>query len=206
MLNTFNILLQGTDISFSIFSDLPNAFFLRFAIDLVTVFVLIRGVYYTSYKKTDLFLTFFSFNLVIFLVTFMLNKVNLSMGAAFGLFAVFSILRFRTEGIGSKDMTYLFLVIALGLISAVSVGTPLELLLLNSVILIVVVFIEKKIFFQREAHKKLIYDRPKLLAPNLKSELLEDIKTKTGFPIHRVEVLEIDLIKDSAHILIFYYD
>src|SRR4051812_3086875 len=92
----------------------------RFLIDIVSVFILLRLVYYRVYKRSDLFFTFFIFNIVIFLICFLLNKVNISMGAAFGLFAVFSMLRYRTEDISIKDMSYLFLVIAIGLIAAVA--------------------------------------------------------------------------------------
>ena len=86
----------------------------RYVLNLMLAVFLIRGLYYTNYKRIDLFLTFFSFNNIIFFVSYMLNKVELSTGAAFGLFAVFSILRYRTEGISAKDMTYLFLNIAIG--------------------------------------------------------------------------------------------
>ena len=92
----------------------------RILIDLASVFILIRFVYYPIYKHRELFFTFFIFNIIIFLICFLLNKVELSMGAAFGLFAVFSMLRYRTEDISIKDMTYLFLVIAIGLIAAVT--------------------------------------------------------------------------------------
>ena len=92
----------------------------RFVIDLLSVFLLIRLIYYRIYKNSEYFFTYFIFNIVIFLISFLLNKVELSMGAAFGLFAVFSMLRYRTEDISIKDMTYLFLVIAMGLIAAVT--------------------------------------------------------------------------------------
>jgi hypothetical protein len=92
----------------------------RLLIDLTAVFILVRFIYYPIYKHRELFFTYFIFNIVIFLISFLLNKVDLSMGAAFGLFAVFSMLRYKTEEIAIKDMTYLFLVIALGLVSAVT--------------------------------------------------------------------------------------
>jgi hypothetical protein len=89
----------------------------RFLIDILFMLILMRFVYYKFYKRSDLFFTFFIFNIVIFLISFLLNKVELSMGAAFGLFAVFSMLRYRTEDISIKDMSYLFLVIAIGLVA-----------------------------------------------------------------------------------------
>ena len=86
-------------------SLLQGDFLPRLAIDLACVFALVRLVYHRTYRRADLFLTFFSFNLVIFLIAFVLNSTEMSMGAAFGLFAVFSMLRYRTEGISTTDMT-----------------------------------------------------------------------------------------------------
>ena len=107
---------------YDVFNKLGLKFFIRLFINLSTVFVLINVIYVRYNKKHDFIFTYYTFNLVIFLITFLLNKVEMSMGAAFGLFAVFSMLRYRTEDILMKDMTYLFLCIALGLINAVSKG------------------------------------------------------------------------------------
>src|SRR5215213_9712988 len=112
--------MQAMDIGFGLQTGLQDGFLIRLALDLACVFILMRGIYYRTYHRTDLFLTFFSLNLVIFLIAFVLNSAEMSMGAAFGLFAVFSMLRYRTEGISATDMTYLFLGNALGLMLAVS--------------------------------------------------------------------------------------
>jgi Domain of unknown function (DUF4956) len=85
---------------------LNRSFFVSVAIDLMCMFILTRGIYFRHYRRSDLFLTYFSFNLVIFLLAYSLNRVELTMGAAFGLFAVFSMLRYRTENISARDMTY----------------------------------------------------------------------------------------------------
>src|SRR5437867_3971410 len=120
------MLLSGINVPLSLqtgiaFLDGPSpALPVRFAIDIVCAFVLVRGIYFRQYRRADLFLMFFSFNVSIFLITFLLNQVEMTMGAAFGLCAVFSMLRYRTENLSAKDMTYLFLVIALGLIMAVT--------------------------------------------------------------------------------------
>ena len=96
-----------------LFDKLSDKFFLRLLIDVISMFVLVRLIYFRIYKKKDYLFTFFLFNIIIFIITYLLNKVDMSMGAAFGLFAVFSMLRYRTEGLTTKDMTYLFIVIAL---------------------------------------------------------------------------------------------
>ena len=105
------------------FDKLSDKFFLRLLIDILAMTVLVRLIYFRIYRKKDYLFTFYLFNIIIYIITYLLNKVDLSMGAAFGLFAVFSMLRYRTEGISTKEMTYLFIVIAMGLICAVSKGS-----------------------------------------------------------------------------------
>ena len=127
---------QNADSAFELFEKLSPKFFIRLLIDLVSVIMLVRLIYFPLYRNREYVFTFFIFNILIYLITFLLNKVELSMGAAFGLFAVFSMLRYRTENISAKDMTYLFLVIAMGLISAVTKGSWDELILINGIIYI----------------------------------------------------------------------
>lgn len=192
--------------SFELFDKLSSKFFIRLFIDLASVFVLIRLIFYKNYKKADQYLTFFAFNLVIFLITYLLNKVEMSMGAAFGLFAVFSMLRYRTESISTKDMTYLFLVIAIGLLSAISKGGWDELALLNGIILTATFLLESNWLIKKEFTKNIIYDNINLITPEKRTELLADLKKRTGFNIHRVEVQEIDFLKDATRMTIYFYE
>ena len=202
------ILLQqlSTPEAFEWFDKLSGKFLTRLGIDLVSVFILIRLIYYRNYRRTDLFLTFFVFNLVIFLITFLLNKVEMSMGAAFGLFAVFSMLRYRTEGISAKDMTYLFLVIAVGLIMAIGKGSWDDLSALSGIIILVTFVLESNILMKKEHTKIIIYDNIKLIPKDHRPELIEDLKTRTGLNVHRVEIHNLDFLKDAATLTIFYYD
>ena len=189
--------------------------FLQLVIDLVSVTVLIGLIYYRNYRRTDLFLTFFAFNLLIFLITHLLNQVQLTIGAAFGLFAVFSMLRFRTEGVSVKDMTYLFVVIALGLIAAVIRVEPLaestipvgigQLIVINGMIVGCVYLLESNWLFRRERSHVVHYDRLDLMAPDRKADLLHDLRTRTGLPVHRTDIHEFDLRKDTLRITIYYH-
>lgn len=185
----------------------------RFLIDIVSVFVLIRLVYFPIYKKRDMFFTYFIFNCIIFLICFLLNKVELSMGAAFGLFAVFSMLRYRTEDISLKDMTYLFLVIAMGLIAAVSkikdASENYELLFLacvNGSLILITYLLEGKLFLKTESVKTILYENIELIHADRRSELIADIKNRTGINAHKIEILRIDFLKDEALIKIYYYE
>lgn len=186
---------------------------LRFVVDFISVLVLIRFVYFPIYKRRELFFTYFVFNIVIFMICFLLNKVDLSMGAAFGLFAVFSMLRYRTEDISMKDMTYLFLVIAIGLISAVTkikgaddATESLFVGLINGLIIIVAYLLESKLLMKKEGVKTIIYENINLIHTGREAELIEDIKNRTGINVHRVNIQKIDFLKDSAQIKIFYFE
>jgi len=194
-----------TSESFEWFNKLPEKFFIRLLIDVLTTTILVRFIYFRNYRRTDLFLTFFGFNLVIFLITYLLNKVQMSMGAAFGLFAVFSMLRYRTEGLSAKDMTYLFIVISMGLISAIIKGSWDELGLVNGMVLLAVWLLEGNLLMKRELTKSVQYDRIELILPERRQELLHDLRARTGLDIHRVEIQAMDFLKDSALITIFYY-
>ena len=179
---------------------------LRYLINLVAMILLTRFIYYRSYRRSDLFLTFFSFNSIIFFVTYMLNKVEMSTGAAFGLFAVFSILRYRTEGISAKDMTYLFLSIAIGLLTAVSKVSWLEQLVICAVILMLTFLLESNLLMKKESSKIILYDNIGLANHDRHAELMEDLKKRTGLNIHRYEINEIDLLKDACRITIYYFE
>lgn len=199
------ILSQDTIQGFQWFDKLSVKFFLRLGTNLLTVFILIRLIYYRIYHKADLFLTFFVFNLIIFLITYLLNKVQMSIGAAFGLFAVFSMLRYRTEGLSAKDMTYLFVVISVGLISAIIKGGWDEITLINAMILLCVYLLESNWLIKREYRKTVFYDRIELILPDKRPQLIEDLAARTGLMIHRVEICNLDFLKDSAQITIYYH-
>ena len=171
---------------------------IRFGINLVSVIILVRFVYYRYYKKSDIFLSFFGFNLIIFLISYLLNKVNMTMGAAVGLFAVFSILRIRTEGINTKDMTYLFMAISIGLITAVGNGSLLEIIFINSIIIISVILIDGALLMKKEVSQIVEYDKLELISPERRTELIADIEARTGIKIHRIEAVSIDFLKESS--------
>jgi hypothetical protein len=196
------------DIDQSFFSlqvdRLNTQFFTRMGINFLSVFMLIRLIYFRAYKRKELFFTFFIFNFVIFLITHLLNKVDMGLGAAFGLFAVFSMLRYRTENIEAKDMTYLFLSITLGLITAIAKASALELCILNGLILLVTFLLEGGFLLKREMTKNIQYENIDLISPENQDKLLADLKARTGLDIHRVDIGKIDFLKDTASIKIYY--
>ena len=189
--------------------DLPDqfnsGFIIRLLLNSATAFIIIKLIYFRHYKKADLFLTFFSFNIIIFLITFLLNKVEMTMGAAFGLFAVFSMLRYRTENISARDMTYLFIVIALGLIMAVSEGNLITLVLIAGIVVLCTILLESNWLVKREYAQPVYYEKIELIHKDRQQELITDLKKVTGLEIHRIEIQEIDLLKDAARIIVYYH-
>jgi hypothetical protein len=189
-----------------LFNKLTEKFFLRIAFDFISVFILIRVIYYPTHRKREHFFTFFMFNLIIFLITFLLNKVEFSLGAAFGLFAVFTMLRYRTEGISMNDMTYLFTVIAMGLINAVSKGSWDELLLINLLILGFTLFLDSTFFFRREVSKTIVYDNLEMIHPDRQPDLIKQLEAKTGLSIHRITIDKVNLLTESAQVTIYFFE
>jgi len=198
---------------FEEFQKMSVKLLVRLFIDLTSVFILVRFIYYPIYKHRELFFTYFIFNIVIFLISFLLNKVDLSMGAAFGLFAVFSMLRYKTEEIAIKDMTYLFLVIALGLVSAVTkikdTADHIEYIFLigiNALVLLITYLLESNIFMKKESVRTILYENIEMIKEGNQDDLLADLKLRTGFNVHRYSIQKIDFLKDATQIKIYYYD
>ena len=181
-------------------------------INLASVLILLKWIYYPIYKHRNLFFTFIIFNLIIFLITFLLNKIELSMGAAFGLFAVFSMLRFKTDDLSLKDMTYLFLAIAIGLISAITKIKDTEdwlenvfLILVNAIIIGITYLLESNIITKQEMSQSLVYENSELIKPEKHEELLLDIFNRTGIKAHRVSIQKIDVTKNAVQLTIYYF-
>lgn len=201
-------LINDTDAksAFEFFDKLGPKFFIRLLINVLSIAALIRLVYFPIYRKKDFFFTFFLFNIVIFILTYLLNKVDLSMGAAFGLFAVFSLLRYRTENISAKDMTYLFTVIAIGLITSVNKGTYFETIIINLIIILFAYFLDGNILVKNEKSQLIHYEKIELIQPAKETELIADLKARTGLDVHKVSINYIDFLKDTAELTVYYYD
>lgn len=185
--------------------EINAAFFINLGINITTVLIIILLIYFPSYHKLDYIFTFIMFNIVIFVLTYVLNEVKISMGAAFGLFAVFSMLRYRTEGISMKDMTYLFMFIAVGLISAIQLEYY-ELMILSAIIILATYIIDGNVIFRREYMKRVDYENIDLIVPERRDELMADLRKRTGLDIHRIVIRRINFLRDIAVIMVYYYN
>ncbi len=185
--------------------EINQDFFISLGLDLFTILLIIVFVYYPNYKKLDTIFTFILFNVIIFLLTYVLNTVKISMGAAFGLFAVFSMLRYRTSGIDMKDMTYLFIFIAMGLLSAIQMDLY-EMIIICCIVFGFTIIFDTKLFLKREFSKIVRYEKIDLILPEKRAELINELKTRTGLNIHRISINEVDFLKDVAIINVYYYE
>ena len=176
--------------------------------NLVIITVIIRYIYYPVTKNKDYLFTYFLISLTVFLLCVLLDSVKLQLGFALGLFAIFGIIRYRTDPIPIKEMTYLFLVIGVSVVNALANKkiSHAELIFANLMIVFVTFGMERIWLLKGESRKNVIYEKIELIVPERREELLADLKERTGIDIIRVEVRRIDFLKDTANLRIFYYE
>jgi len=176
--------------------------------NLTVITIIVRYIYYPITKNKDYLFTYFLISLTVFLLCILLDNVKLQLGFALGLFAIFGIIRYRTDPIPIKEMTYLFLVIGISVVNALSNKkiTHAELLFANSIIIFVAYGLERLWLLKHETRKNITYEKIELIVPEKRKELLEDLRKRTGIDIIRVEVRRIDFLRDTANIRIFYYE
>ena len=196
--------LFGIDIYDS--KDLIKLLF-KFSIDLFFLFLIVRVIYYRTKDEKDYVFTFFMFNILTFFICFLLRKVPMEMGFALGLFAVFGILRYRTEAIPIRQMTYLFIVIGLSMINSLANKSIswMEILLANSIITIITYLIDRVWFSTIEQTKSILYEKIDLIKPENEQNLIEDLKHRTGLNITSVKIEKVDFLRDTAQITIYYH-
>lgn len=186
--------------------DLVKLLF-KFSIDLIFLFIIVRVIYYRIKDEKDYVFTFFMFNILTFFICYLLRKVPMEMGFALGLFAVFGILRYRTEAIPIRQMTYLFIVIGLSMINSLANKSIswLEILLANAIITIITYLIDRVWFSTIELTKTILYEKIELIKPENEQELIEDLKQRTGLQIVAVKIDKVDFLRDTAQIKIYYH-
>ena len=178
----------------------------RMSLDLIFTLLVVFGVYVRRYSKNHYVFTYIIFNIITFTLCFLLRQVPIELGFALGLFAVFGILRYRTEAIHTRDLTYLFVVIGLGILNAVaSRGISLsELLTVNLSIVVLTAALELNPKTQDKKQLPVTYDNMEILKQNEQQRLIEDLIERTGLPVINVHIQRIDLLKDTAELIVDY--
>ena len=191
---------------------------IRFVINLVVVSVIARKFYYPRSHRRDYMFIFILMSISIFLLVSLMEGGGMELGAAMGLFAIFGIMRFRTEAVPIREMTYLFMLIAVSVVNAVAKGDYhpkadywdgvgiVTILFVNIVFIIMAWMFESSKMISDECSKIINYDNVKLITPDKREELKADLEKRIGVKITRIEVGLVDFLKDSAMIRIFYND
>ncbi|SRR6056297_417657 len=172
-------------------------FAIRLLINTASVFVLIR-CYYAFSRHRENAASFILFGVGVFLVTALLHSVTVTMGFAFGLFAVFSMLRYRTEALGIKEMTYLFLVIAMALLAAVGTMHHLELVFLNLLVIALALVLETRVLLPRHSEREVEYEKIENVHRDRRELLIADLRERTGLDVFRVDVVSVSYLRDTA--------
>jgi hypothetical protein len=180
--------------------------FAGFAVNLLIAVVIVRFIYYPSNPNKNYVFTYLAFNTVIYFVMSFLTSAELSVGVGFGLFAIFSVLRYRTSTMSTREMTYLFIVIALPVMNSVLMRADewIALLAVNAVVALVLFVLEREWGFHYESSRSIRYDRIELITPENQALLLDDLRLRTGLPIKRAEIGRMNFLNDTAEVRVFY--
>lgn len=182
---------------------ITRVFYINMLINLVAMALLIMLVYYPGNRKPDQVFTFIMFNIIIFMITYVLNQVKFSLGAAFGLFAVFTMLRYRTRTITMKDMTYLFIFIALGLINAVQLRYDV-MVVINAFVILITWIMDSNLIFKQESSKTIQYDDIEMIKPENHEALIQDLRKWTGLHITRFEIRQVNFLRDTVRLTVYF--
>ena len=177
----------------------------RFFLNATVVTVIIHLLYYPKSRRADYYFTFMLISISIFFLIFLLGSVKLKIGFALGLFAIFGIIKYRTESMPVREMTYLFVIIAVSVINALAEEDSYVMLLIANVLFILSIWIlESNKWVKHISEKLILYDRVDLISPCKYDEMMEDLKKRTGLDIKRFDVGAIDYLRDTAMVKIYY--
>jgi hypothetical protein len=185
-------------------TELDLIFITRFFVNLASLTLLCYACYYRISKNSTVASSFILFGVGIFVITYLLHGVDMSMEFSFGLFAVFTMLRYRTESITIKEMTYLFLVTAIALLTSVGQMDLIDLMTLNGVICLLAFVMDSGVFGKGYLTQSICYERIENITPENRCKLIDDLRERTGLQIEMVEVEHIDFLRDTAQLKVSY--
>ena len=178
---------------------------LRFSFHMLVCFIMIHFCYYRKNRNREYYKSLIFFSAGMFLLLFLLESINLQIGLTLGLLAIFGVIRYRTETVPIKEMTYLFMVIAISVINGLSLSVSYAVLgATNLLILLIIGFFEYQKFLSSTSSKLILYDRIELITPEKHDELMADLKQRTGLDIKKIEIGHVDFLRDAAFIKIYY--
>lgn len=177
----------------------------RFALNLVVCWIIVGLLYYRKSKRKDYYFTFMLFSITIFFLIFLMDNVRVQIGFALGLFAIFGMIRYRTETVPIREMTYLFVVVGVSVINGLAMTVSYAELIVTNLLIVLSVWLFETIHGKTHLECKIIvYEKVALAHADREDELMLDLKNRTGLDIKRVEVGHIDYLKDIAYVKIYY--
>ena len=210
MINDLLFILADVEIFGSDFFDKKDfiELLVRSAFNFLIVGYIVRYLYYPVTKNKDYLFTYLLISVTVFFLCFLLENVKLELGFALGLFAIFGIIRYRTDAIPIKEMTYLFIVIGISVMNALvnKKISHAEVLFTNVMFVAITYGLEKIWLLKHESRKNITFEKIELILPERKEELLADLKERTGLNITRVEIRNVDFLRDTANLRIFYFE
>jgi hypothetical protein len=178
---------------------------LRFAFNLLACWIIVQFFYYRKSRRKDYYFTFILFSVTIFLLLFLLQNIPMQIGFALGLFAIFGMIRYRTETVQIREMTYLFVIIGVSVVNGLSMDVPhVSVVVANLLFILTTWLLESNKFLKHTSAKIIHYEKIALIHPGKYNEMLADLKERTGLDIIKVEVGHIDFLRDAAYLKIYY--
>lgn len=185
-------------------TELNQEFTIRFMINFFSIALLCYGCYFRLNKNANVAGSFVLFGIGIFVITYLLHSADMSMEFAFGLFAVFTMLRYRTESISIKEMTYLFLVTAIALLTSVGRMDYSSLITLTLLLCIIAYLVDTRVMQGHFRQQRVSYERIENIKPQHRTQLIADLQERTGLNVIEVNILHIDFLKDMAELEVKY--
>lgn len=206
-ISAINLSSDENFLSFNYIDDDLYKLLFRLGVNLIFMTIIIRFLYYPTTKRKDYLFTYYLIGLVTFFLCFGLKKLDIDTGMGLGLFAIFGIIRYRTDAIEIKEMTYLFMIIGISVVNSLASNkiSLAEMAVINVTIVGITYGLEYLWLLKHETRKTVIYERIDLITPDRKEEMKADLEKRTGLSINRVEVGKIDFLNDTAQVRIYYY-
>jgi hypothetical protein len=198
---------QNKDLGIQLFSEDAYILLLRLLVNMTFLTILIRYLYYPKTKRKDYLFTYYLIGTITFFLCFGLKKLDIDTGMGLGLFAIFGIIRYRTDAIEIKEMTYLFLIIGVSVVNSLASNniSIAEMAIINLTVVLLTFGLENLWLVKHETRKTINYERIDLIVPEKYDTMKADIEKRTGIAINRFEIGKIDFLTDTAQVRIFYF-
>lgn len=191
-----------------LFDDDVYKMLFRFSINILFLTVIIRYLYYESTKRKDYLFTYYMISTIVFFLCFTLKKYELDLGMALGLFAIFGIIRYRTNAIEIKEMTYLFVIIGVSVINSLANKkmSYAEIIIANAMVVMALFIIERVWLLKQETTQKIVYNNIDNIKPQNYELLKADLENLTGLEINKVTIGNVNFFTETVTVTIYYFN